>query len=83
MRNKTKKAISQPVGKTANDYRKVKKFKDGDVISMEIGQMKQMGKCVGSVVVNINNAIYCFGTYSVKTAASKAIAMYLKEYKAK
>ena len=67
--------------KTANDYRKVKKFKDGDVISMKIGQMKRMGECVGSVVVNINNAIYCFGTYSVKIATSKAITKYLKEYR--
>ena len=69
--------------KTANNYREVKRFKDGDVISMKIEQMTQMGKCVGSVVVNINNAVYCFGTYDVRIAAKKAIAKYLKEYKIK
>ena len=69
--------------KTANNYCEVKRFKDGDVISMKIEQMTRMGKCVGSVAVKINNAMYCFGTDKLRIAASKAITMYLKEYRIK
>ena len=77
------KNIEEPKLTDFNCYRKVKKYKNGDVISMKIEQMTRMGKCVGSVAVKINNAMYCFGTDKLRIAASKAITMYLKEYRIK